>query len=431
VNTNTSVYPRTGFFNVIGSSQSVTTTVTITQSGVSLPALTAFAIDGTLDTNYGCSLVVQQVGTQYGKNNSTNVYYDSGGNELDAAYGLVQNNTLFLFVGGNLSGGNHIHFFFSTGAPGINSMTNVEPGVEFGMVNAFAATNNGVQLIFDPSFIPNYWMDMNVGGSTPANYQLYVNYAQLWPGGTNAAGVATNGFYLGSTPTPTNGNVALSGGTNPWAPAFVRVAINNSNTNGVDGTGCYTNGTTLLPNSVSVTNPPNGVTTGFELAIPLVALGNPTGAIHIVTFIDGGWPYSMSNQLLPGIATNGCTSNLSGADGNIINLGGGFLQQPYFSVGPEMRVTSVTLTNVLPGPLNATNKDVNVKCLTEDNANLLYELQRTYAPLLTNSVWTPVTSFQAGTGGIVTFVDTTNPGTNKVGVMYRVLQQPNGCPYPQ
>jgi len=87
-----------------------------------------------------------------------------------------------------------------------------------------------------------------------------------------------------------------------------------------------------------------------------------------------------------------------------------------------MRVTSVTATNVISGP--STNKNFNVNCLTENNTNLLYLLQRTFAPLSTNSTWSPVGGYQMGTGGIITFTDP-NGGTNKPGVFYRIVQEPN------
>ena len=48
---------------------------------------------------------------------------------------------------------------------------------------------------FDPGFKPNYWLGVNIG--TP--YLFYLDYAQLWPGGTNAIGHCTNGYYVGSS----------------------------------------------------------------------------------------------------------------------------------------------------------------------------------------------------------------------------------------
>ncbi|MCW5765436.1 MAG: hypothetical protein KIT68_05615 [Phycisphaeraceae bacterium] len=55
---------------------------------------------------------------------------------------------------------------------------------------------------------------------------------------------------------------------------------------------------------------PAAVTTGLEMAIPLSAIGNPTGDIKIVVFINGGGHDYASNQFLPGLTP--FTGNLGG-----------------------------------------------------------------------------------------------------------------------
>lgn len=68
----------------------------------------------------------------------------------------------------------------------------------------------------------------------------------------------------------------------------VRVAINNSNAVGVDGSnGGASSGA--------------GVTTGVEIAIPLAQLGNPTGAIRVCAFNSGGGYDYLSNQVTGGL----------------------------------------------------------------------------------------------------------------------------------
>ena len=69
-------------------------------------------------------------------------------------------------------------------------------------------------------------------------------------------------------------------------PAIL-VTIDNSNVAGVDGGFSFSNG--------------SGVTTGIELAIPLSALGNPTGNIAITAFITDPVAANASNQFLGGI----------------------------------------------------------------------------------------------------------------------------------
>ncbi len=84
----------------------------------------------------------------------------------------------------------------------------------------------------------------------------------------------------------------------------VRVALNNSNTAGVDGS----NGG---PSSGA------GVITGIEIAIPLIQLGNPTGPVRVTAFNSGGFYDYLSNQVVGGLPAG--TGNLGG------NGSGGFL----------------------------------------------------------------------------------------------------------
>src|ERR1017187_5308368 len=429
VSSNTSINARTGNITIAG--QIVTQSVTVTQSGLILPPLSGIIIDGKVDAGYGCPVAVQRIGTSFGKNTSTN-FINATGSELDAAYGLVLNNTLFLLLAGNIqANGNRIHVFFMTGPGGENTLTNVNPNSidQTGgrsVLNWLGPTNNipiagggntgpGPGLTFDPGFAPNYWMDVVCLNSTTS-----VNYAQLWPGGTNSSGIATNGYFLGRTGST---NATLTGGTNPF---LIQATVNNSNTNGVDEgnkdlngntSGCYTN----------VAGVPGGettqalaVTTGFEMAIPLAAIGSPTGTIAICAFIDNtGIGVQLSNQILGPFGTNDPSFCMTGPGRStntwapFLNLGN-YLGQHYFYVGPEMRVTSV----------GASNNNVSVSYQTENNTNLLYRLERITGTYSTNSVWVPISGFTPGTGGIITQTDTLG-GTNKPGSFYRVRQSPN------
>jgi hypothetical protein len=432
VSPNSSAYPRTGTITIAG--QIVTQTVSVTEDGTGA-LLSAIFGNGTLNPAYGCPLSVQEIGTSYGKNASTNIMA-AGGSELDAAYGLVLNHNLFLFLAGNIQdNGNQVMIFFMTGPGGTNTLvgnqcTNVDvytsAGITQGVLNWMGPTNNmavsgdgsisGPGLTFDPGFAPTYFMDVHCNTTN-----VYFNYAQLWPGGTNASGIATNGYYLGSN-GGTNG--ILTGGINPFG---IQATINNSNTNGVSAgaahNGCYTNGNTGLANSLAAMTVSNGI----ELGIPLAAFGDPTGQIAVCAFIANNTGLEEANQFL-GPVWDGTTTYCLTGPGRTTNTWAPFLNlgtlpgTHYFYVGPEMRVTSVTATNVISGP--STNKNFNVNCLTENNTNLLYLLQRTFAPLSTNSTWSPVGGYQMGTGGIITFTDP-NGGTNKPGVFYRIVQEPN------
>ena len=411
VSTNTAVDPRGGILTVGG--QFATNTVTISQDGILLPPLGGIIIDGIAEAAYGCPIAVQQIGSGFGNNTQTNLQNNAGGSELDAAYGLVLDNVLFLTLAGNLeNNGNELMIFFITGPGGQNTLTNVNPNI--GNLNSSGATTNGTGpgLTFDPGFAPNYWIGVNGANQNP--YRMFIDYAQLWPGATNALGVATNGYYVGST-TTTNGTLNGIANFNPFG---IQGTINNSNTNGVDGgpgggNGCSTNSTGALE-SVAAAQ----VRSGVELAIPLGAIGSPTGAIAICAYIAGGPPYTyLSNQILGPVGTGNpavqvCQLNLGAVtNASAVNFGN-LPGQHFFFVGPEVRVKSITVSNS-----NAT-----VIYQTEDNTNLLYRVERASGIYSTNLVWTPLSGFFAGTGGTLTQID--NSVTSKTNVFYRVRQTP-------
>jgi hypothetical protein len=64
------------------------------------------------------------------------------------------------------------------------------------------------------------------------------------------------------------------------------------------------------------------VTTGFELAIPLSAIGNPAGPIGILVAVNGGGHNYLSNQLLPPLPGNSGNLGGNGSGGFIGNLSG-------------------------------------------------------------------------------------------------------------
>jgi hypothetical protein len=49
-----------------------------------------------------------------------------------------------------------------------------------------------------------------------------------------------------------------------------------------------------------------GVTTGIELAVPLAAIGNPTGAIRICALLASPQPVQVSNQVLGPVPPGTC-----------------------------------------------------------------------------------------------------------------------------
>jgi hypothetical protein len=422
VASNQSTLARSGTIAVVGAGQSTTNTFTVTQSGQNLGIIT---VDGSYESAYGCPVAVQQISTSFGKNTNTSVLA-AGGSELDAAYGLVQNNVLFLLLTGNIQdNGNRVMIFFMTGSGGTNVLVSGQPGIDnvtslgqtrsvlswMGPTNNLPPVGAGPGLTFDPGFAPNYFMDVNCSATA-----VFFSYAQLWPGGTNASGIATNGYFLGSN-AGTNG--VLSGGTNPLG---IQATINNSNTNGVDAghnsTGCYTN---ALGIPGGETAQALQVTTGIEMAIPLAALGNPTGTVAVCAFVANNTGLQLSDQILSPFGTNDPNFCLLGP-GKTTNSWAPFLVmsnypgQHFFNVGPEMRITSIAAD---------ASKNIDISYLTEASTNMTYQVQRTTV-LSNNTIWANIGGLNFGTGGIVTYVDP-SAATHKPARFYRIRQTPL-CP---
>ncbi len=399
VATNSTIYTRVGQLIItdIGTTLTATSIVTVTQTGLPAPPLGVITVDGTAESTYGCPITVQQLATGFGNSTSGNLSNALGGSELDAAYGIVQNNILFLTFAGNIEGnGNRLDIFLQTGPGGQNALTNANPNI-----NNLNRMGTGVNpgLKFGAGFAPNYVIMINDFQGT-----LYSDYAQLWPGGTNGVGVATNGYYLGYT-TPTNGT--LQAGTNPFG---LQIAVNESNTNGVNGFG------TCNTNTYAVGFGPGDVRTGVELAIPLGAIGSPTGAIAVCAFVNGTGQDFLSNQVLPPIGTNVpavqvCQGNLG--EPTVVNLSNQVAAS--FLVGPEPRITSISKSG----------NDVILKYQTEVDTNMTYQVQRS-SVLTTNTTWTNIPGIQPGGNVVITFTDA-NGATNRPARFYRVRQTPL-CP---
>lgn len=225
-----------------------------------LPTHAAINVDGTLDADYGSALAVQTANTGFGSGPAS-----AGGNQLDAGYGTIQGGNLYLFFAGNTSDGNFLDLFIADGRVG-QSVFNVSSG---GTVNM-----NGS--VFSPGFSATFAVNANTYAGT-----IYPNAYDL---------VANVGGYT-SSPVPD------SGGTISGAPAGngVQLAVNNSS---AAGPGVNTGAGALT------------VTTGWEFAIPLSLLGNPTGSILVLADINGNPDNYLSNQFLPGLPDG--TGNLGG-----------------------------------------------------------------------------------------------------------------------
>jgi len=228
----------------------------------------SITVDGTRDADYGSAIVVQTVNTSYG-NNTSSGGLSTGGSELDAAYGMVSGANLYLFIAGNFqNNGNRLNLFIDDGRAGQNT---------FSYPSGSIANINGS--VFSPGFNATFAMDLNLssGGNVNASEYLLVGTPS---GGSQGAFSISSGIGSG---TPNN-----LGWANP-----ITIALNDLNTAGVLGSGSGS-----AADQVAAA----AVTTGYELAIPLALLGNPTGSIKVLVDQNGASDNGpLSNQFLPGL----------------------------------------------------------------------------------------------------------------------------------
>lgn len=256
-----------------------------------LPAA-AITLDGRLDPEYGPPIVVQTIATLTGDNLRGAIDW-SNGSELDALHVALEGGTLYLFLAGNqLSTTNasdpgffadFLYLFFDTRPGGQNVLRNDNFVVDY--YPGSNVLNGCAGLAFDPGFAPDYCFAGFPTGEDTWGLGPFTLHA--WTAELPAAGGGP-GAYLGSTAAgPTTG---LTGGTNPLG---IRLAIDNRNVAGVAG-GCGP-------------SPGAGVTTGIEWAIPVAALGNPTGCVRLSAFFVYKGMFGIGNQCLPPMPDGTCT----------------------------------------------------------------------------------------------------------------------------
>jgi hypothetical protein len=236
--------------------------------GVGTSVFAAPTVDGTRDGEYGSAVAVQTVQTQFGDANP------NGGSELDAGYAVVQGGTLYLMLTGNLeSNFNKLNIFIDSVAGGQNALQNdANNGGNNPTNDGWAGKYAG--FTFDTGVAADYLITVRNGSGN----RFDIDYAVI---GGGASAFEVGGDVFGGSLTGSNTN-ALPG-------AGVGVGFNNSNTLGVTG------GTGAADQTAAA-----AVTTGIELAIPLSALGNPTGDIRISAHINGSNHDYLSNQSLGG-----------------------------------------------------------------------------------------------------------------------------------
>jgi hypothetical protein len=289
--------------------------------GVSLVLTTrvasAVTVDGHLEPDYGPALSTQTTQTNNGDSPFAQVMTASG-SELDQAYGFIVGGVLHLFLSGNLMYvpgaelmGHWLptDLFIDSGPGGQNRLSSDNPTIE-----PSYDLKQMAGLAFDAAFEADYWLSC---GSTYFFTPLRAYFATLPTGGGGT------GDYLGHAPT--GGPGTLSGGTNPDG---IEAALDNRNRGGVSG-GC---------GAASGA----GVTTGVEWAIPLAAIGNPTGCIKVCAIVCSQDHATIANQVLgpvpPGTCNLGATSAV-----NFASIAG----DQFFMVCPPATPARVTSWGVL------------------------------------------------------------------------------------
>ena len=251
----------------------------------------AIAVDGQLDPDYGAALATQTTQTSFVDAKPafwTNPTLYADGTELDALYLTVEGGVLHLLIAGNMgfccptmfSHQEEFDVFIDSGPGGQHTLR---------ADNAVGALNGLAGLTFDAGFDADYWLSSTVNMSCA--------YAELLSAGGGA------GYNLGFNISGPPGT--LTGGTNPFG---ILAAVDNSNGAGVTAGCAAASGA--------------GVTTGVEWAIPLAAIGNPTGCVRVCVVATSIGTGALGNQTLgacpPGTCALGAPAgvDLSAIAGN-------------------------------------------------------------------------------------------------------------------
>lgn len=252
-------------------------------------------VNGQYKPAYGAPVALQTNATGFGNSTSGDALF-ANGSELDGIYAYTSGGNLNLLLTGNLeSNYNKLSIFIDNGSgQGQNVLDN---STFFGLQGQY----NGLR--FDSGFAPTHHISITGGGgqSTPSGYGLFVNAGRTAGVGGNAA----DGDYLGGNDGQNGGLLNQFGGNN-FLNALV--AINNSNTGGVDG---------------GAVNNPASVLTGVEIQIPLSSLGVASqNGLKIAAFVNGSnWDY-LSNQVLGGLPAGAGNPGGDGAGNYTGNVGG-------------------------------------------------------------------------------------------------------------
>ena len=251
----------------------------------------------------------------------------ANGSEIDAVYGMVRGDSLYLLVSGNLeTGWQHLELFFDADSTqvspeGQNRLRGDNVDVSFNALNRMGedllAPGNG--LTFDTGFTADYWISIGNGGYPAQNYadcsvlrlngpdrdaSLFILDYAAWDGGEKS----THNPITFSGPRrdvqdqsvtdqiqcnygPRTTRLIADNPTGIPTPGLIEVSINNNNVAGVTGIDA-------APSVIGA----DAVATGVEFRIKLSELGwDHASPIKVAGFINGSAHDYVSNQLIGGI----------------------------------------------------------------------------------------------------------------------------------
>ena len=253
-------------------------------AGMARPGEAQLAVTGNLDSTavtYGANipgteaLATQTLNTAFSDNNVSTGATD--GSELDAAYGVVENNYLYLFLAGNLqTNSNTLQIWIDDGRAG--GQTTLNAAATAGSMKKMNGST------FSPGFSATYALEMNMTGGNAASDTFFVDQYNL---------VQNTATFLGQFNLTNGLGSSTETGSNETADL---VGVTNTNTAGVTASGSSTSQATAANQANA-----QAVGTGIEIGIPLATLGNPTGNIRVMAGINGSGDSGLSNQMLPGL----------------------------------------------------------------------------------------------------------------------------------
>ncbi len=298
-------------------------------------------VDGTAEASYGAALSTQNTDTQFGNATNGDSRESWSGSEIDQVFGVVDGGFLYLTIAGNLENNfNKLEIFIDSTSGGQNTLdgSTLPVAVDAFCCGGFGTTDGALQrmdgLTFDTGFAPDYYITIANGtegvglpGFEENGWMATAHYAELNNGtaGANvriggqldpfgdelqADGITSQGLPTGTFIDQNNNDPSSIPLHEFFEPVDVindptnaegrrdmdntigmLMGVNQTNIAGVNGCG------DAITCEAGQTGDPENVVTGFEIGIPLAALGNPTGDIRVTAFVNNGDHDYLSNQI--------------------------------------------------------------------------------------------------------------------------------------